>query len=218
MMFILLVLFSFSSITFSDNRDRVLIVDSGISSEFVDKKYLCENGEFSFEENKNDEHGHGSNVYNLITNGIDTKKYCIISYKIAGKDGSIKGKEMDKRFNEAIEIVNNDKKIKYLNLSIQGTETGKDLDLIKIILDRGGSVTIAAGNNSINLNDKCDVFPACYKKVIKNNNLHVIGNTLISSNKGKVVTEIINGVRVGYPVFSGTSQSSAIKMNRILKN
>jgi hypothetical protein len=102
---------------------------------------------------------------------------------------------------------------------MSGTYFGKkEFDVIKKFIINGGVLTVAAGNNSSNLDKKCNAFPACYRKLLPYKNFHVVGaSDTGSSNYGKVVTDIEKGSNVGFPVMSGTSQASAVKMSKILK-
>lgn len=71
-----------------------------------------------------------------------------------------------------------------------------EYDLIKKASDQGIIIIVAAGNDAQNLDEKCDVFPACYKHYDKNNiikNMYVVGSLkqdgeiADKSNYGKIV-------------------------------
>jgi hypothetical protein len=218
MKYLMILMYSVISIAYADNREKVLILDTGISSKWVDKKYLCEDGEKSMFSSVEDTNGHGSNVYNLITENMDSTRYCIVSLRIFGDDDKCSDKDCLSAFHEALKLVVKDSKIKHLNLSLGGKEKSLDIVVIEKILERGGFVTVAAGNQAKNLDESCDYYPACYKETIKNNNFRVVGNNwTIRSNFGKIVTDTEFAYKVGVPAMTGTSQASAILMSKLLK-
>ena len=206
------------SIAYGETREKVLIVDTGISAKYVDKKYLCKDGEKSMFKTMEDVHGHGSNVYGLIAENINSEKYCIVSLRIFGDDNKCSDDFCMGGLQEALKLIREDKNIKHLNLSLTGKSESLDELMIEEVLKRGGYVTVAAGNQGEWLDAKCEYYPACYKLKIKNPNFRVVGNSgAISSNFGKIVTDIEKAARVGNPSMTGTSQASAMLMGKLLK-
>ncbi len=107
-------------------------------------------------------------------------------------------------------------------MSLEGN-TFKFLDyrFLQILLNNGTNVAVAAGNSNKNLNEKCNVFPACLNlnsnnfRVVGSNtaNVYVVNNTVTYSkysNYGTVVTALEDGTDKGTPQMSGTSQATAI--------
>jgi hypothetical protein len=213
------MLLSFSAL--AENRIKIAVIDSGISRSQALEPYMCENGIKSFinKDVFNEGDHHGTNIVNIIQNHIDTAKYCIISYKV----WSFKKGDVVKATVESLKdaYLNG---ARYVNISMSG-HVANDIEKIyfKKMLDEGVNIVVAAGNgdvdhNPINLNNKCIIYPACYKKELKHDNFYVVASLLSSSNYGDVVTDTFPGYKVGYPVKSGTSQAAAQKTARLIQN
>lgn len=213
----------------TNSIEKVLILDSGLSSHLdqsVDKSFLCENGEQTVFKDKEDRYLHGTNIYSIISKGLDKTKYCIISFKMFEMgDNTLQAYDvMQKKYKMIYDFVVKDKNIKHINMSFSGRSPHKkEKEIIDIILRRGGYVTVAAGNIGYDLAINCNVFPACFKlSYAKNERFKVVGSiTGEYSNKdssGKVINYWAVGDKLGYPVMTGTSQASALTMNILLKN
>jgi hypothetical protein len=187
---------------------QVAVLDSGISSKHMHNKKICKTKNFTNEKLwENSEHG--TNVVGLIIENTPKKiDYCINIYKgfsKKSKDGNFKS-----YMNALAEIAKDKPDI--LNISAGGNVIwAKEYQLLKKLLDSGTIIVVAAGNESFDLNKKCNYYPACLDKRIV-----VVGNGLAgvyhkSSNKGKIVDVTLNGEdQTGFGVtLSGTSQSTA---------
>lgn len=213
---ILLILFiSFSS--FAENRIKVAVIDTGLSYKQSISNYMCDNGHIAvINSNPYDIQGHGTNIISIISKSINPKTHCIVSYKVIehskGNYKTILARE------KALDMILKDKLIKYINISLESNALFKhELLTIVSLLKRGVVISVAAGNDSINLDKKCHVFPACYKKYINSNNFRIVGAKGSYSNYGSIVTDIFSGYRVGYPIMTGTSQATAQKTAQLLQ-
>lgn len=189
---------------------KVAIIDTGLQTKYTKQIPLCNSGHKDFTgEGFNDIHGHGTNVTGLITQGITDLNYCIILIKAY----SFKGKPQS-YIPEALEHV-----VK-LNVSIVNLSGGgmgsipSEKSAILKLLSQNVTIVTAAGNESIDFNKKCDYYPACY-----DSRIIVVGNFSDFSNYGDIVDSTINGRnKTGFGItLSGTSQSTAIFTNRLLK-
>lgn len=199
----------------AETRIKIAVIDSGIGQSQVNKEYVCENGVKTFISNDSgiDGHGHGTNIIGLIANRINAKTHCIVSYKvISGADGDI-GYTV-----KSLLDISNDKSVKYLNVSMSGK--GNDMDEMAgylKVLNNGVIVNVAAGNDRENLDMKCIFYPACYANEFKHPNFNVIGSSTGEyGNVGRIVTAYVDGTKKGYPVLTGTSQSTAIYTGKII--
>lgn len=194
----------------SETRGKIIVIDSGISKSQINKPYICKGGVMTAFDNDSgiDFHGHGTNIINIISSKINQKKYCIVSIKVyqvkaQNMNAYIKGLRMASFLYPKI-----------VNISMTGDQSSYlETAYITNILSTGSKVIVAAGNEGFDLNKVCNSYPACIK-----NNLpkHLSGNFLVVSNKdvksanyGRIVTHYRKGFKQGFPVMSGTSQSTA---------
>lgn len=201
-----------------ESRTKIVVIDSGVSYSQSVKPYMCKDGVDSLVDNyQYDTNGHGTNIVSIISKSVNPKTHCIVSLKVWYN--SISSNDSVNGMIKALKRVARDSKVGFVNISMGGEEPSPtERALIRTILDRGVTITVAAGNNKDDLDYKCNYFPACYRQTIKNKNFHVVKSMLDSSNYGKVVTDTFSGYRVGKPVRSGTSQAAAQKMAQILKS
>jgi len=221
----------------TETRLKIAILDTGIAPDTL-KEYYCKDGSKDYTYTSlTDDHGHGTNIASIIVKDLDPTKVCIQVMKIfyeKTKQISWFYEEMQNlnigftmaHFNlhiykkALIDLVTNKPDI--VNMSYSGgTTIGLEEKTIRELLNNNTKVFIAAGNEGLNLNEKCDTYPACYKKRIKHPNLHIIGNYSKHSNYGnKIVTTVVNGNNKCYKhiCMSGTSQASAVAVNEYVKN
>lgn len=189
---------------------KVAVIDTGLEYEYMDQTPLCESGHKDFtKEGMKDIHGHGTNVVGLIVKNASVTNYCIILLKAYGfKKGNsaFMTQALEHAYNVGANVIN-------VSGGGSGFQIG-EYQIVKKILDKKITLIVAAGNESMNLDAKCDYYPACYDPRI-----YVIGNSSRLSNKGKVVDLVINGNNqsaYGH-TLSGTSQSTAIFTGEMLK-
>lgn len=214
----LLGLFLFSGIAFSqvETRIKIAVIDTGISIEQEDMRYMCKDGVKNFTSSpRYDINGHGSHIVHIIGSRIDSNKYCIVSYKVFD----------DKMFFDAdiksLQEIALDENIKFLNISMSGSgEYPDEFKLLNKIAEKEVKITIAAGNDKAFMSkNNCNYYPSCYKfKISKPNNLYIVGaiNTDFS-NYGPAVDITTEGVVASIGgIKRGTSQASAMAMARIV--
>lgn len=202
----------------AETRDRVVIVDTGVSSTF-DKSYICKDGNMDFTNSGtiNDTHGHGTNIASIIAKEMNPSKLCITSLKFYG----------DRRpgIDNLISVVkallytrtlNN---VVFINLSLSGIDKSEPEEkALRFLAEkRNVKISVAAGNNGQNLTEICNIYPACYD--IKKN-FYVIGNKgNVNSNYGGpvLIQEDGNKVCAGGSCLTGTSQAAALFTARLIK-
>jgi len=193
-----------------EKRKKIAVLDTGIGLSQVLKDYICIDGGKTLLplDIGLDKHGHGKNVIGLIADQINSKTHCIVSYKVWSDDLSIE--YLTEGFEQAIAD-----KVSYINLSGGGPKyMVEEKALILKALEKGITVVVASGNGGLNLDKKCNYYPACYK--IKDKKFIVVGaNDLKYGNKGKIVDFYEKGNQVGIPVMSGTSQATATVTGKI---
>jgi hypothetical protein len=193
----------------ADDRIKIGIIDSGISNIQSHSKILCKDGLKSvIHDDGIDTNGHGTNIFGLVSENLDSKIYCIISYKVYGnKDAS---------YDEIIAALNqaHHAGVKYLNISMVGKDPSEQEEfLLKVMVHNKVYVNVAVGNNGKNLNFKCNAYPACYrldKKYFSPIGAYD-GNY---SNFGSIVKKYEYGKDLGSPVLTGTSQATAVFTNK----
>lgn len=198
----------------ADPRTRIAIIDTGISSNFPEQ-YLC------YALNKDltntsmeDKVGHGTNIAYIISKKMNYKKQCLLIIKwfdtahqaqwliFQGKSGSMAKQALEYALSN---------KAKIINMSLSGNLfLSEELRLINQAVHKNVHVVVSAGNDGQNLDDSCDIYPACYG--INHLNFHVVASYLnntkrIYSNYGRVITDKEDGNDVGG--WTGTSQSAA---------
>jgi len=208
---LLLAIFILSEIK-AENRIKIAIIDSGISLQQSQSKILCENGNVGLFDDGIDDHSHGTNIFGLIANNLNYKKYCIISYKVWSPTNQNSIKYMKKAIRLA--ILNN---VKYLNISMGGTSYDSSEFFWLKRASKYMSIFVAAGNDGKNLKD-CDYYPACYRNTIKNNFYVVGAYDIKQSNYGNIVDFYGKGLNMGTPAMTGTSQATAYYTNIFIRN
>jgi hypothetical protein len=215
---LLLTLFISFSIFAGEKRVRVAIVDTGIKFNSQTAPYLCSDGHADFTGyGLADLHGHGTNIAGLIARNLNNKTHCltIIKYHHTDKESSRIG-VYDGLIMAYKHVLNLN--VAYLNLSLSGPAFDQDEhNHIKTILDSGTIVTVAAGNQKLDLSKACTIFPACYR--FKNKPYYVVASfNGFFSNYGGPVNRYQNGVNQAWwgKPMSGSSQACANQMAEIL--
>ena len=208
-----LFLIFFASEAFSESRQKIVVIDTGVSYAQSIKPYMCKNGNLGSNGNWKDTHGHGSNVIGLIGEKIDAKKTCIVSIKL--EVDRLKNPEQSIMY--AMEMAEKIKPVA-VNISMAGTiKYESELNSMVRMVSSGVKVVVAAGNEDMSLDDYCIIYPACYLKRMKDmDNVINVSNFIVvgakdtgSSNTGSIVTVTAIGKNQGYPKMSGTSQATA---------
>ena len=195
-----------------DQRQRINVLDNGITKAGVKKfaKALCKDGHSK--NALNEEGKHGTNVISIIANKLNTKKFCIEIHNVLGK-----GTTMKDEFRALFASFD----AKFINMSFAGDQPSKtEKQMIKVLLKKNIHIFVAAGNQNKNL-DKSPTYPASYG--FKTKKYHVVGSSTKTwygkkfSNFGSVVTEKQPGTKIGWPLMTGTSQSTPNALNKFIR-
>lgn len=190
--------------TASADMIRVGIIDTGI--DFSKAQNLCPDGHEDITRmGINDVHGHGTNVAGIINKNAKNADYCQVIIKYYHNERSLPKENM----RNTVVALNY---ARLLNLDfINYSSTGElpyepERLVIKKLLDEGVQVVVPSGNIAKNLNNKCDVFPACY-----DTRLTVVGRRTGNFGYGRIVDFYEFGKNlVGYGItMTGTSQATA---------
>lgn len=221
--FVLTVLSFFNIIIkekiYSKKQIRIAVIDTGYTSSVNSKVKLCQTGHRDFTgTGLQDRNGHGTHIANTIADNIDKNvDYCIVVLKWLNKQSTTNDGEA---ILSSLKSILDSNSIDVVNFSASGTwHSSEEREYLRIILNKDIKFFVAAGNDNLNLDKHCIIFPACYKLTKLNVVGNLSGNGIISadSNYGKIVTNWENGVNIiadagyfGYVALSGTSQSTAI--------
>jgi len=205
---------------YNDSRVKIAVIDSGLNVSPELKPYLCASGHTSLVDGNPMKDStttqHGTNVVGLITKGLDSSKYCVIIIKFYSPtyQGSNKQDKIADSVAHALIY-----KARYINISATGKGyLGYEARALKVALASGATIAVAAGNEHLDLNKKCNTYPACYAALLNSKRFHVVGSYSGEfSNQGFIVTHKENGVFVGIPPLTGTSQSTAVHLNKVLR-
>lgn len=194
----------------SETRTRILIIDTGINVEEIDKRTLCEDGHydatgFGIQDNV----GHGTNIYKIIQEGLDYKTQCITVIKFfhLGFQDQNTALDVNNLFTNINKIVDNTHYL-LVNLSFSGpVPLAAEHLMVSNFINKGTRVVIAAGNDYLDLDKACTAYPTCYTDLITKNMYIVGAYDVLQSNYGSVVKYH----RAGFMIkgMTGTSQAAA---------
>ncbi len=198
----------------NETRNRIAVIDTGISSDFP-RDFLCSEGHKDFTgEGLQDVRLHGTLVSYILAHYINPQKTClvILKYWTNGSDSNAWN------YLQALKFVS-EGKFFALNLSLGGDGIlPLEKEYIQKILDNGTIISNAAGNQHIDLSKTCTVWPACYK----------ILNFVVASCKDSVVewysnyNSPVNACEYGTQEYAGirnrgTSFSSPVFLGKWIK-
>jgi len=197
-----------------ENRTVIAVVDTGVDTK--DKhiaKYLCRNGGYDATNTSiHDVHGHGTHITGLLVNGLDVTKYCVYPIKYFHRSTSplVIGRVLTRMAKL---------KPRYVNFSSSGPGAyPTELATYKSLLASGSTIYVAAGNDSLDLDTACIVTPACLKPILNHPNFHVISNFSSFSNYATFTEPGPSCGNYNGDVMCGTSQSTAIMLNKLLRS
>ena len=219
---------------------RVAVIDTGFDFKstwspiidlhpFLRKPKLCDTGhaDFSGTDTIEDQHGHGTHIAGIIAQYANNTDYCLVILKFFNpSEDSNNLKNEILAINEAVRL-----KVDIINLSGGGTEYSKEeCWAVKSALDKGITFVSAAGNerSDINLHPyypaMCDMDVKAVANITLRNTYSPssnytndkINSRFLFKEKGENVLSILPGNTIGY--MTGTSQSTAIRTGKIVKN
>jgi len=193
---------------------KVAVIDTGIDLKYKNQANLCDSGHISLVPNETiqDYNGHGTNIAGLIKTHAKNTKYCLIIIKFyKNTDGPQNVMRLQLALLYAL-------RIKPDIISLSGGGIGSNATeklIITKILDSGIKMNVSAGNESMDLDKKCNYFPACYDL-----RLTVIGaKDYNGSNFGQIVDFYLQGYNQKGEFgqeMTGTSQATAIYTGKML--
>lgn len=197
-----------------EHRTKIGIIDTGLEISKEIKPYICEDGLKDFTNTGTHDYiGHGTNIAGLITKDLPSDKYCIVVIKFAVDYSFATMQAYTQALAFAAKI-----KVKFLNLSLSGATPNQ---LEKSILIKMGLantiISVAAGNDSLDLSKECKAFPACYGLEVKNMYVVSAKDVTQANIKGPV-----NSYQKGLNVcasgicLTGTSQATAVFLNKLI--
>ncbi len=207
-----------------ETRERVVIMDTGLTFNADSLPYVCKDGHMDFSGSTLDDNvGHGTNVAGLVARGLDVHKQCITIIKYYDRDGKGQDPYNGQKPHDVLVaawayLLTLD--AKWVNMSFVGEIYVKEeYSTIKTLLERGTKVVVAAGNETLDFAVKCERFPACYS--FKSPNWYVVGAQDLSvSNFNGPVNVLQPGLsQRGHfgPMMSGSSQACANATAKIIK-
>lgn len=209
--YLFLILISFKAL--SETRQKIVVIDTGISVEQSTSNYMCKNGVLGTAGSWIDFNGHGQNVVGLIAKHINPKKTCIVSIKL----DFMRMDTLESMIVKSMRMAELHRPVA-INISMAGTFRSElELRYLTKFISSGVKVIVAAGNEGANLDEKCEIYPVCYlkemrekTKPVNTSNFFVVGaKNLIVSNTGSLITVIAEGIKQGVPALTGTSQATA---------
>lgn len=167
---------------------RIAVIDTGFNRDkIVDAKFCANESKDFTGTDLNDRLNHGTHVINLITKNLKNIDYCIVMVKWFNTYGTKKT-----GYIEALKYTVEELKPDLINLSLTSQDYDKnEKKYIEKLLNNSTVVVAAAGNSSKDLNNKCDVYPACLNdKIIVVGSLNSSGKKASYSNYGDKIIKV----------------------------
>jgi subtilisin family serine protease len=196
-------------------RKRVVIIDTGINTQYIQKEKLCVDGHFAtygLQTNIQDTHGHGTNVAGIIAEGIDVKTQCITIVK--GIDPN--SNDLVSYMRSLVYLLTLDN-IMHINLSLGGlNEEFVEKSILRMLLKKGVTIAAATGNEgNQHMNVKCTYYPVCsFRNVV--GFYAVSSNDDLRANNGIGMGFVYERFCGGYPKLCGTSQATAYFTSKLI--
>jgi len=189
---------------------KIAVIDSGYDT--TSKIPLCKEKsiDYTSEKTLEDNIDHGKYVVELIEENIGDIDHCYIIFKVFTKK---KGNPLITTLNAIKQAIKY--KVDYINYSADGGQYDtSEFKSWKSAINHNIIVFISAGNDKLDLDYACIIYPVCY-----NLDFQVVGNTYPTSNYGTKIKYLQNGYseRDGKKI-NGTSFGSPIALGRYIKN
>lgn len=212
---VLIILLSMFLSTAFANEIKIAIVDTGLDKNLVNVK-TC--GEVDLTDTgMKDTVGHGTVIIDLIEKSLKDIPHC---YFLVKWTNGFNGWKLN--VVKALEIVA-ESRASYVNLSLSGNDAiVEEREALKTLLKLGMTIAVSAGNDSQDLSERCNIFPACYRFI---NNYYVVasvddnGKLLESSNHSGPVNSEGKGHNkcIGKLCRTGTSMATGEFLGRLIR-
>lgn len=213
---ILVILLSLFLSTAFAKEIKIAIVDTGLNKSLVNVK-TC--GEVDLTDTgMKDAVGHGTVIIDLIEQSLKDVPHCYFLVKWTNGYNGLKINVV-----KALEIVATSG-ANYVNLSLSGNAAFvEEREMLKLLLKLGMTIAVSAGNDSQDLSERCNIFPACYRFI---NNYYVVANVddegklAESSNHSGPVNSEGKGEKkcVGKLCRTGTSMATGEFLGRLIRD
>ena len=204
MLSLILLLFTFNSYAI----EKIYVIDTEIDFSGTLKGYKCLTGHYNATYKAlGGRTDHGTLMAKVITRGLSNKEICLVQIKTF--DYKQSGTQSIIALAKALKYLNSQSS-GIVNMSLNGgkaylIEYGYMISLLK----KGFKLSLAAGNEGVNLDLKCTAFPARYFQK-RTKNVRISSNPSKTSNYGKLVTHKDH-------MIGGTSFSTANTTNKWIK-
>jgi len=202
-----------------ESRIQIALIDTGIKAGVYDE-YLCKSGHKDFTGlGLNDNLGHGTAMAGAIIKYVSSKTHCIINIKW-----------YDPEYNSINDLPSAIEYASISNAEFMNISAGGGIpdiisfEALNVALTRGMVISVAAGNDSWNLDLMCNHFPSCYN--YGDPDFHIVGalnkfgKPAYFSNYGYRVTDWEFGVniKIGEYISTGTSIATATLTGKLAAN
>lgn len=201
-------------------RIPIAVLDTGIRmSPELEGKLCTDSGIDLTGKGIVDINGHGTNVASIIARQIDGSRYCVLPIKWYHTQ------TQQVRISSAVYRAIAEH-VGYINISAGGPiSLPPEKKVLRLALEAGIVIAVAAGNDGKNLSEVCYYYPACYPDLRRYPGYYVVANVhddryLDDSNYGGPVNAFGDGHRIeaGGTVMSGTSQATANFLGDLIAN
>ena len=187
-----------------DDRETIVLLDSGINLSRIDLSYLCKDKMLDFtNKGLRDKLEHGNLTFLSMQERVDPMKTCIFPIKTFASTPNLSAESylaalIFLRSFSFEKLVIPFEDISYWHLEVELLEN----------ISRRSKIYVSAGNGREFLSEEeCLIYPACLSLKIDNENFIVVGSNKDRFNKGPIVKREENDEFQG---FFGTSFSASI--------
>jgi hypothetical protein len=176
---------------------KIVVIDTGYNADFAPlPAKLCKTGHYDFYTNKPvlaSTHPHGTIVTTLIATALEDVDYCIVEMQVANENGQITPENVARAIGMAQRL-----NPTAVNISLSGPASSLyEQRALRELTKTGAQLFVAAGNDHLDLDKACQVFPACYDVT----NMNVVGAMTADLDQPAAYTNYGTKVKLWY---SGT--------------
>lgn len=209
---------------------KVAIIDSGLNVAPKNVK-VCGSGSYDFTLDQEgvgvDVVGHGTNIAKIVAEQAGKSDYCLVILKVFSFGPKPVSEDEDKPASEESVVLGNSGDttrailmaaalgVDVIVMALDGDGSDKTEHLsLQVAGIMGKKIFVAAGNESLNLDETCTRYPACYEKV---ENMTVVGTFKedTQADHGAIVTSL---QPYCHGSFCGTSASTAYAAGRYVRS